>query len=207
LRFTVLLTLLTTLLAWPFPWLGRAFRRAACSAVNEVILYAPDAPDVARLVPITTNSSPGFDWRATLVVWNQPSQSIRFKMDVDLHHAAYVPLALFVALTFAGACTLGRREFPPLRILLGIALLLLRSSLSFVLLRRQADGLPHEAPLDIALQIANLAVGAPLGMAYAFPLLLWLFLFRRALHRRWTTPGKVDLAPERDLTTPNGQNR
>ena len=40
-------------------------------------------------------------------------------------------------------------------------------------------GLPHESPLDIALQIANLSLGAPLGMAYAFPLLLWLALPKR----------------------------
>ncbi len=178
LRFALVFAAAATALAWPFPWTGRAFRAVLCPAVNAVIMNPQSAPDVARLLP---DRAAGRDWHATAAVWNQPTQSLRFKMDVDFHQSTYLPLMLFLALTVAGAVCFGRKKFPIRHVALGLALLLSRSSLSFILLRRQADGLLHEGPLDVTLQIANLAIGAPLGMAYACPLILWLLLCRRAL--------------------------
>jgi hypothetical protein len=178
LRFGSILVPAFALMAWPFAFVGRGFRHFMCWGVNGLILNPADAPDVARLLP---NLKPGRDWHATAAVWNQPTQILGFKMDVDLHQSAYLPLALFTALSVAGRATLGRRYFSIRLQLLGIALLVARSSLRYVLLRRNADGFPHRDPLDLLLQIANLSLGAPLGMAYAFPLILWIVLFRKAV--------------------------
>ena len=178
LSFASVLVPAFVLVVWPFSFVGRGFRWLMCQGVNGVIMPPADAPDVARLLPDT---NPGRDWHATAAVWNQPTGALVFKMDVDLHQSAYVPLALFIALSVAGRVTLGRRYFPIRLQLLGIALLIARSSLRYILIRRNADGLPHRAPVDLLLQIANLSLGAPLGMAYAFPLVLWLVLFRRAV--------------------------
>jgi hypothetical protein len=178
LHFASVLVPAFLLMAWPFCCVGRGFRWFMCWWVNGVIMHPTDAPDVARLLPDT---KPGRDWHATAAVWNQPTQTLGLKMDVDLHQAAYVPLVLFVALSFAGRATLGRKYFPVRLQVLGIVLLVARSSLRYILLRRNADGLLHRAPFDLLLQIANLSLGAPLGMAYAFPLILWLVLFRRAV--------------------------
>lgn len=181
-RFALVFIPTFIILVWPFAFVGRGFRSLACRAVNGLIMNPPDQPDLARLVP---DPAPGREWHATAAVWNQPGQFVAFNMDVDLHQVAYLPLMLFIALLVAGMVTLGRRRFPVHWQVLGVGLLLARSSLRFVLLSRQADNLPHRGPLDLFLQITNLSICAPLGMAYAFPLLLWFVLFRRALLEAW----------------------
>jgi hypothetical protein len=169
---------LLALLGWPLPGTGRTFRALACESVNAFIMQAADAPDVARLLPDTR---PGREWHATAAVWNQSGRALRFAMDVDLHQTVYLPLAVFVALVVAGRRAFGSQHFPLRRQVLGIAVLLARSSLRFVLLERQADGVAHRAPLDVLLQILNLSLAAPPGMAYVFPLLLAVGLFGDAL--------------------------
>jgi hypothetical protein len=186
LLFVGILLTAFTVLAWPVGAVGRVFRSVMCWGVNNLVMNPDHAPDVARLIP-----DPAQDWHATAVVWNQASQSLRFSMGVDLHQTVYLPLALFLALVLAGAFTFGRKHFRAQFVLLGILLLLARSCLRYVLLRRQADGLPHRAMLDVLLQLTNLSLGAPLGMAYAFPLLLWLLLFRRGIAASLrTTPSR-----------------
>lgn len=185
LRFALFLPPLLALLAWPLPLFGRGFRVFVCSGVNALVMNSDAEPDVARLLP---DERAGREWHVTAAVWNRPGRFLRFQMDVDLHQSAYLPLMLFVSLVVAGGWAFGHAGFLVRRQLAGVVLLLARSSLRFILLSRQVDDLPHRGALDVVLQLANLSLGAPLAMAYAFPLLLWLLLFRRAL------PPRVGLA-------------
>ena len=107
--------------------------------------------------------------------------ALRAKFDVDIHQALYLPLMVFAALMVASRATFGRRHFRVGREILGLALLVLRALLRFVLLERWTDGLAHDGPFDIFLQVIQLAVAAPRGMAVAFPLILWFLLSRKAL--------------------------
>ena len=81
----------------------------------------------------------------------------------------------------ASRATFGNRHFRVNLEILGLLLLVLRALLRFVLLERWTDGLAHDGPFDMLLQVIQLAVAAPRGMAVAFPLILWFLLSRKAL--------------------------
>jgi len=140
-------------------------------------MNSTDEPGIARLMP---DVRPDFEWHATAAVWSRSSKSLLFKMDVDIYQSAYLPFVVLAALILAGRWTFGRKRFPARLQLLGFALLLVRASLRYILLQRQSDGQPHDGAFDVLLQLANLSLGAPLGMAFAFPLIVWLLLFRKA---------------------------
>lgn len=177
-RFALVLVSSLTLLAWPFGFVGRDVRSAVCWSVNRWILGATGRQDIASLSP---DSRPGFDWQAVEVVWNQPSQSMLAKLEVDLHQTLYLPVMVFAALILAGRAAFGNRYFSNRLEILGFGLLVARALLRFVLLGRWTDGLAHDGPLDVFLHVVQLALAAPRGMALAFPLILWLVLSRKAL--------------------------
>ena len=184
-RFGLVLVPSLALLAWPFGFVGRGVRSAVCWSVNHWILGATGRHDLAYLAP---HSRPGFDWQVAEVVWNQPSQSVLAKLDVDLHQTLYLPVMVFAALILAGRTTLGNRCFSYRLELFGFGLLVTRALLRFALLGRWTDGLAHDGPFDTFLQVVQLALAAPRGMAIAFPLILWLILSRRALLQATRVP-------------------
>jgi len=177
-RFALVLVPSLVLLAWPFGFVGRGVRSAVCWSVNHWILDATGRQDVASLWP---DPRPGFNWQAVEVVWNRPSQSVLAKLEVDLHQTLYLPVMVFAALILAGRTTFGSRYFSYRLEILGFGLLVARALLRFVLLARWTDGLAHDGPFDMFLQVIQLALAAPRGMAVAFPLILWLVLSRKAL--------------------------
>jgi hypothetical protein len=177
-RFALVLIPSLTLLAWPFGFVGRGVRSTVCWSVNRWILGATGRQNIASLSP---DPRPGFDWQASEVVWNRPSQSVLAKLDVDLHQTLYLPVMVFAALILAGRTTFGNRYFSYRLEILGLGLLVARALLRFVLLGRWTDGLAHDGPLDMFLHVVQLALAAPRGMAVAFPLILWLLLSRKAL--------------------------
>jgi hypothetical protein len=130
---------------------------------------------------LSADSRPGFDWQATEVVWNKPSQSVLARFDVDIHQTLYFPVMVFVALSLASRLAFGNKYFRARWEVLGLALLLVRALLRYMLLGRWTDGLAHDGPFDTFLQLLQLAVAAPRGMTVAFPLILWLVLSRKAL--------------------------
>jgi lipopolysaccharide export LptBFGC system permease protein LptF len=149
-----------------------------CWGVNRWITTAKDTLDVASL---ERDPRPGYEWYVTEVVWHRPTHSLRAKFKVDIHQTLYLPLMVFVALMAASRATFGNRHFRVRLEILGLALLVLRTLLRFVLLERWTDGLAHDGPFDMFLQLIQLAVAAPRGMAVAFPLILWFLLSRKAL--------------------------
>jgi hypothetical protein len=178
LRFALVLVPSFALLAWPFPWVGRACATTLCWSVNKWIMTDKDTRDVPSL---ERDIRPGYEWHVAEVVWNRPTNSMRARFEVDFHQTLYLPIMLFVALSVAGRAAFGNKHFRLRLELLGLALLVARALLRFILLERWTDGQPHEGPFDMFLQLLQLAVAAPRGMAVAIPLLLWLLLSRRAL--------------------------
>jgi hypothetical protein len=184
-RFGLVLIASLALFAWPFGFIGQGVRSAVCRSVNRFILGSPDRQDVATLSP---DPRPGFDWHAVEVVWNQPSQTVLARLDVDLHQTLYLPVMVFAALILAGRTTFGNRHFSYRLEVLGLAVLVGRALLRFVLLDRWTDGSVHYGPLDVCLHVLQLALAAPRGMAIAFPLILWLVLARKALLHATSKP-------------------
>ncbi len=183
--FALVLVPSLALLVWPFDFFGRGVRSAVCWSVNRWILGATVRQNPASLVP---DSRPGFDWQAVEVVWDQPGQSVLAKLEVDLHQTLYLPVMVFAALLLAGRTTFGNRYFSYRLEILGLGLLVARSLLRFVLLGRWTDGLAHDGPFDLFLQVVQLGLAAPRGMAVAFPLILWLALSRKALRQATREP-------------------
>jgi hypothetical protein len=109
------------------------------------------------------------------------------RFPVDIHQVFYLPTILFAALTFVGKYTWGgKRVF--VKLLVGITLFQLRPLVPFIARERMVVGLSHGGVFDLVLLLVNRSLVAPLGMAFALPLLLWLLLFRRSLVRGATEP-------------------
>jgi hypothetical protein len=179
-RFALILVPALALLAWPFAFAGRGCRAALCWTVNRWILTSTDGPEFARL---SVDARSGFEWQVTEVVWNNPSQLVLAKFDVDIHQTLYFPFMVFVALSLTSRLTFGNKYFLARWEILGLALLLVRGFLRYMLLERWTDGLAHDGPFDMFLQLLQLALAAPRGMTVAFPLILWLVLSRKALRK------------------------
>ncbi|MGB8299035.1 MAG: hypothetical protein WCG85_26690 [Polyangia bacterium] len=194
LRFAVLFLLLFALLAWPFPFVGRGYRSFVSSAVDGLV-FSSAHTHVARLVP---NQRPGFAWYLTTEVWNQVSKSVEAHFDVDVHHSFCLPTAVFIALTLAGKFTWGARRIV-LKLLIGILLLQLLGAVRFIALERSIAGIQFGA-VDLFLMLVNRSLAAPLGMAFAVPLILWFGLFRKSFLQAWDGSASRKVPPPRILT-------
>ena len=173
LRFALLFLLVFAVLAWPFPLIGRGYRGMVSSAVNGLV-FDPTLPrTVVQLVP---NQRPGFDWYLTTAVWNQNTRSVESQFDVDVYQAFWLPTAVYIALTFAGRFAWGGKRLV-LKLLIGILLFQVRGCLRFIALERAVAGLEYGL-VDLLLLLVNRSLVAPLGMAFALPLLLWFGFFR-----------------------------
>jgi hypothetical protein len=178
LRFSILFLVLFALLAWPFTFLGRGYRFAVGGAINALILGERNTSAMVRLVP---NEQPGFEWYLITKILNPTTKSVESQFDVDVYQAFCLPTAVFAALTLAGRYTWGGQRVV-LKLLVGIFLLQLRGSLRFVALERALAGIEYGF-VDLVLLLLNRSLVAPLGMAFALPLLLWFGLSRRSLAR------------------------
>jgi len=178
LRFTILFLVLFALLAWPFAFVGRGYRFAVGGAINGLILEERTTSAMVRLVP---NEQPGFEWYVITTILNPTTKSVESQFDVDVYQAFYLPTAVFVALTLAGRYTWGGRRVV-LKLLVGVFLFQLRGSLRFIALERAIAGIEYGF-VDLVLLLVNRSLVAPLGMAFALPLLLWFGLSRRSLAR------------------------
>jgi len=178
LRFGLVFVPSLVLLAWPFGFVGRAVTSAVCSGVNRGILNTRDRGAVPTL---ELDNRPGFEWQVVEVVRNRPGHFVLARFEVDLHQTLYLPIMVFVALILAGRISFGNRDFRWGLEVAGVALLVMRASLRFILLGRWTDGLAHDGAFDTFLHIAQLALAAPRGMAVALPLILWLLISRKAM--------------------------
>ncbi len=176
--FAVLLIPLLIIFAWPFDLVGRGYRSLVCNAINGSIMNSTLTAKVARLLP---DPRPGPDWRAIVAVWNQTTRSIEERFPLDLHQLFYLPAAVFSALTLAGKWTWGGKRVV-WKLLIGVALFQLRPIPIFVARERAVVGVfQYDGAFDVFLVLFNRSLVAPLGMAYALPVLLWFGLFRRSI--------------------------
>ena len=178
-RFAMLFLPLFAVLAWPFPSIGRGCRFLVCGAINGMIMNSTRTSRVARLVP---DQRSGFEWHCVVAVWNQTTRSVEEQFPVDVHQVFYLPTSVFIALTLAGKYTGGSKRVV-LKLLIGMALIQLRSTLPFIARERIVVGIAQDGLFDLLLFLVNRSLVAPLGMAFALPLLLWFGLFRRSLVR------------------------
>ena len=176
-RFAVLFVPLFVILAWPFAFVGRGFRSCVCSVANRFVLSSTQTDFVGQLLP---DLRPGVEWHAMAAVFNRSTGSLAAGFDIDLHQIFYLPTMFFCALTLAGYWTWGGKHLV-LKLLAGFAIFQLRGSLQFVRLERLVVDVALARPLDVFLVIVNRSLVAPLGMAYALPLLLWFGLFHRSV--------------------------
>ena len=176
-RFAVLFVPLLIILAWPFALVGRGFRSCLCSVANRFVLSSTQTDFVGRLVP---DVRPGVEWHAVAAVFKKSTGSLEAGFDVDLYQIFYLPTAVFCALTLAGFWTWGGKHMV-LKLLAGFAIFALRGSLQFVRLDRLVVDAALACPLDVFLVVVNRSLVAPLGMAFALPLLLWFGLFHRSV--------------------------
>ena len=116
LRFAAIFLPLLSILAWPYPFLGRAYRFVVCRAINDMVMNSTDTPRVARLVP---DPRTGFEWHGVVAVWDQNANSVQEQFPVDIHQTFYLPTVVFAVLTIAGKFTWGGRQVP-LKLLVGI---------------------------------------------------------------------------------------
>ena len=175
-RFVLIFLPLLLVLLWPFPLVGRGYRFLLSGTVNGLVFDPTLTPSVVRLVP---NPRPGSGWYLITAVWNKTTNSLESQFDVDVYQAFYLPTAVFIALTLAGRFTWGGRRLVP-KLLIGVFLFQLRGSLRFIALERAIAGVRYGS-VDLLLILVNRSLVAPLGMAFALPLLLWFGLFRASL--------------------------
>ena len=176
-RFGLLFAPLLTILAWPFAFVGKAYRSLVCGAANRFVLSSAQTGHVGRMLP---DLRPGREWHAIAAVFDQSTGAVEAQFDVDIHQIFYLPTAVFCALALAGYITWGGKR-TAMKLLLAVAFFQLRGALQFVRLERVVVDLAHARPLDVFLVVVNRSLVAPLGMAFALPLLLWLGLFRRSV--------------------------
>ena len=187
-RFAALFFISFAVLAWPLSLHGRAYRFLVASAVNGVIFNSAASAGMARLVP---NRRAGFEWYLTAAISSPSGPLAESQFDVDVYQAFCLPTAVFVALTLAGSSApRGKRVL--LKLLSGILVLQLRGSVRFIALERALAGIDYGA-VDLVLLLVNRSLVAPLGMAFAFPLLLWIGLFRPTFMRRPPSPSNSAL--------------
>jgi len=176
LRFALLFLVLFALLAWPFAFVGRGYRFAVGGAINGLILGERTNSAMVRLVP---NQQPGFEWYLITTILSPTTGTVESQFDVDVYQAFCLPTAVFVALTLAGRYAWGGNRFVS-KLLVGILLFQVRGSLRFIALERAVAGIEYGS-VDLVLLLVNRSLVAPLGMAFALPLLLWFGLYRRSL--------------------------
>ena len=188
LRFAALFFISFAVLAWPLSFHGRAYRFLVSSAVNGVVFTSAEPPGMARLVP---DRRPGFEWYLTATIPRPSGPLAESHFDVDVYQAFCLPTAVLVALTLAGSSApRGKRVL--LKLLSGILVLQLRGSVRFIALERALAGIDYGS-VDLVLLLVNRSLVAPLGMAFAFPLLLWIGLFRPTFIRRQPSPSNSAL--------------
>jgi hypothetical protein len=113
-------------------------------------------------------------------VFNRSTGLREAGFDIDLHQIFYLPTMVFCALSLAGYWTWGGKHLV-LKLLAGFVIFQLRGSLQFVRLDCLVVDVALARPLDVFLAVVNRSLVAPLGMAYALPLLLWFGLFHRSV--------------------------
>jgi hypothetical protein len=179
-RFLVLFLVLSMSLCWPFAPVGRRYVPLVCFALNGLVTNSTQTPMIARTLP---DERPGFEWSAIIAVWAQTTKSLEAKFPIDIHQLFYLPTAVFAALALSSKWAFGNQRILP-KLLVGIALLQMRPIPLFLSRERAVIGLFRPDGLfDVILVVASRSLVAPLGMAFALPLLLWFGLFRRSLFR------------------------
>ena len=193
--FVVRFLPLLVMLAWPFAAVGSGYRSIVCGAANRFVLSSPQTGHVGRLLP---DLRPGLEWHAIAAVFDRSTRSVEAQFDIDIHQIFCLPTAVFSALILAGYWTWGGKHMAT-KLLGGVALFQLRGALQFVRLERIVVDPALAGTLDVLLVVVNRSLVAPLGMAFAQPLLLWLGLFRRPVVE--STPGDQSPSSNRRART------
>lgn len=169
----VRVALILALLHLPWPGLGHAFV-SYFGAVAPPLLGVWSAPGLdIQLTPAEASS--GKSWSVTFDA-RDPNTGHRAQAELDLRRAAWVPFCVFIALLAGMPIRRPRRRLLVAGI--GLALLHLLTLLPFLAFfgGERAGLFPLGSVTHTIAVVAQRALLAPPGMAYAVPALLWFAL-------------------------------